>query len=301
MLARLGPGEIFGEMAVLDENPRSATAKADQQTEVYFISREELLRMLEAVPRLSAFFVREISQRLRDFNGQYIREVLQAERLALVGRFASSIVHDLKNPLNIIGLSAEMAGLETATLDARLRSAKRIRKQVERISNMASELLEFARGSQSSVVLSPVDFAFFVENLLEEILPEAQLNSVSVEIQEAPPPVTMLFNPARLSRVFHNLIRNSFDAMPEGGKIILRFRLNQNEVVTEVEDSGPGIAPEIANKLFEPFASHGKSHGTGLGLTICKKIVEDHKGVMHSRSEPGRGAIFSFTLPIQTL
>ena len=112
VLARLGPGELFGEMAVLDENPRSATALAEKATEVYFISHQDLLQLLECIPKLSAFFVGEISRRLRDFNGQYIREVLQSERLALVGRFASSIVHDLKNPLNIIGMSAEMAGEE---------------------------------------------------------------------------------------------------------------------------------------------------------------------------------------------
>src|SRR5690606_30070637 len=150
---------------------------ADKQTEVYFISREELLRILESIPKLSAFFVHEISQRLRDFNAQYVREVLQSERLALVGRFASSIVHDLKNPLNIIGISSEMAGDEKATPEVRLNSKNRIRKQVERISNMANELLEFARGSQMTLNVSPMDYAVFVETFLEEVLPEAELNS----------------------------------------------------------------------------------------------------------------------------
>jgi signal transduction histidine kinase len=64
--------------------------------------------------------------------------------------------------------------------------------------------------------------------------------------------------------------------MPGGGKILLRFRHDEKEVVTEAEDTGPGIAPEIADRLFQPFATHGKSHGTGLGLSICKKIVGDH-------------------------
>ena len=86
--------------------------------------------------------------------------------------------------------------------------------------------------------------------------------------------------------------------MPTGGKIILRFSQNENEVVTEIEDTGPGIAPEIANTVFEAFTTHGKSHGTGLGLTICKRIVEDHKGKIIACNEPGRGAIFRFTLPI---
>jgi len=286
-------------MAVLDQNPRSATATAEQQTEVYFISRDKLLQLLEGIPKLSACFVREISQRLRDFNGQYIREVLQAERLALVGRFASSIVHDLKNPLNIIGLAAEMAGAETASLETRATSKKRIAKQVQRINDMVNELLEFARGSQPSMELAKTDYASFVENLSEEIRPEAEMKSVRIEFQNPAPKISVQINSARLSRVFHNLIHNAIDAMPDGGKIILRFTVNKNEIVTEFEDTGPGIAPEMANKLFQPFATYGKSHGTGLGLSICKRIIEDHKGKIHARSETERGAIFGFTLPIQ--
>jgi signal transduction histidine kinase len=299
VLTRLGPGELFGEMAVLDQNPRSATATAEQQTEAYFISRDSLLRLLEDIPRLSACFVHEISQRLRDFNTQYIREVLQAERLALVGRFASSIVHDLKNPLNIIGLAAEMAGTETASLETRAASKKRIRKQIQRINDMVNELLEFTRGSQPAMVLGKTDYASFVENLIEEIHPEAEMKSVRVEFENPTPKIDVQINSPRLSRVFHNLIHNAIDVMPDGGKIVLRFTLNKNEVVTEFEDNGPGIAPEMANKLFQPFATYGKSHGTGLGLSICKRIVEDHKGQIHARSQPGRGAIFGFSLPLE--
>jgi signal transduction histidine kinase len=299
VLARLGAGEIFGEMAVLDQNPRSATALAENATELYFIPRDELLQIIECIPRLSAFFVREISRRLREFNAQYIRQVLQSERLALVGRFASSIVHDLKNPLNIIGISAEMAGDETANAEARLKSKERILTQVERISNMASELLEFARGSQPNSTLMPSDFAVFVENWLEEILPEAGLNAVEIELPNPPPSVATQINPARLSRVFHNLVRNAFDALAgEKGKVILHFALNGNEIVTEIEDSGPGIASEVLGNLFEPFTSFGKAHGTGLGLTICKRIVEDHKGKIYARNQPGGGAVFGFTLPV---
>ncbi len=108
----------------------------------------------------------------------------------------------------------------------------------------------------------------------------------------------MPFDPRRLRRVFYNLVHNATDVMPNGGKIFLRFNADEKEIVTEIEDTGPGIAPEIADKLFQPFATHGKSHGTGLGLSICKKIIEDHKGRIWTRSEPKRGAIFCFSLPL---
>jgi signal transduction histidine kinase len=86
--------------------------------------------------------------------------------------------------------------------------------------------------------------------------------------------------------------------MPNGGKIILRFFVSGSELAIEVEDTGRGIAPEIAQTLFQPFATHGKVRGTGLGLTICKRIVEDHGGKITAHSAPGKGATFRFTLPL---
>ena len=298
-LSRIHPGDSFGDMAVLDQEPRSASASAEQDTVVFFVPREDLLQLLEKIPRLSASLVREVSQRLRDFNKHYVNEVLQAERLSLVGRFVRSIVHDLKNPLNIIGIAAEMAGAESASPEMRESGRNRIRKQVDRISTMVNELLEFTRGSNTSFVPALTEYNDFVKPLVEEIAIELELKSVTVEYENPPPAIAVQVNPDRLSRVFYNLLHNAADAMPEGGRVILRFITTEKEVVTEIEDTGSGIAPEIADKLFQPFATFGKAHGTGLGLSICKKIIDDHRGKIYTRSEPGRGAIFVFHLPLR--
>ncbi|MDB6108802.1 MAG: Cyclic nucleotide-binding protein [Pedosphaera sp.] len=298
VFSQVNPGEIFGEMAVLENKPRSASAMAQKATIVYFIPRDAMLRLVESCPLLSLGLLREISNRLREFNRQYIQEVLQTERLALVGRFARSIVHDLKNPLNIISITAEMAGREKSTPEQRQLTRSRISKQVDRISELVNEILEFTQGSAPAFVLAPTDYETFVNLLVAEIRPEIELKSATIELESAPPAVNLLLNPKRLRRVFYNLIHNATDAMPTGGKILLRFRLEQNEVVTEIEDSGLGIAPEIAGHLFDAFATFGKAHGTGLGLSICKKIVEDHHGRISARNEPGRGAVFSFVLPV---
>ena len=296
--SQVGPGDIFGEMAVLENKPRSATVSAVKNTVVYFIPRAEMLSLLERSPGLSLGLVREISNRLREFNGQYVREVLQSERLALVGRFARSLVHDIKHPLNIISLTAEMAGRESASVAARQQAKTSIVKQGDRISDLINEILEFTRGSQGAFVMGTTDYAVFVRQMVEDISAEAGLKSATLELENPPPPVKLLLNPQRLARVFYNLIGNAIDAMPGGGKIILRFRVNDADVVTEIEDNGPGIAPEIAESLFEAFASFGKTHGTGLGLSISKKIIEDHHGQISGRSEPGRGAVFAFSLPL---
>ena len=223
VLSRIQPGEIFGEMAVLDNQPRSASALAEEPTVVYFISRTELEALVDRTPKLAIALLGEISRRLRQFNRQYVREVLESERLALVGRFASSIVHDLKNPLNIIGISADMAAMPTATPDSRQISTVRIRKQVERISNMVNELLEFTQGAHTNVVMAQMDYKVFVEQLIDEIQPEAALKSVTIEYTNRPPSVMLRIDPQRLSRVFHNLIANAADAMESGGTVKLAF------------------------------------------------------------------------------
>ncbi|MEA3207099.1 MAG: hypothetical protein QOE70_156 [Chthoniobacter sp.] len=297
VLSRLGPGTFFGEMAVVDDQPRSATATAEVDTVVSFIPREEMLRVLEQSPQLMIALVRELTLRMRQFDRRFLEEILQTERLAVVGRFAQAIVHDFKNPLNMIAFAADVAAEEDAPPEHRAEARTVVRRQVTRLSNMINELLEFTRGSSGSVALVACDYGKFVQDLLGEIRPEAAERAVQIECENAPLGTTLLLDQTRLPHVFYNLVNNAADFLPQGGRITLRFQVRDREVVTEVEDSGPGIAPEIAARLFEPFATHGKTHGTGLGLSICKRIVEDHKGQIRARNEPGRGAIFSFTLP----
>jgi signal transduction histidine kinase len=297
VFAKLGPGEIFGEMAVVELKPRSATATAAGTTQVYFIPRNELLLMLERSPTLSLELLREISQRLREFNRRYIEETIQAERLAVVGRFARSIIHDLKNPLSIISMSAELIAMQPTKPEAREKAQFRIRKQVERIGDLISDILDFTNGSQVRTLVGDTNYAAFVQSVLEEIRPDAELRRVTIDAQ-TPPSLPLPIDPKRVRRVFHNLIQNAVDAMPGGGKVFVRYLVDNKEVITEIEDTGRGIAPEIANTLFEAFATFGKEHGTGLGLSICKKIVEDHQGRIWVRNEPGRGAVFAFALPL---
>lgn len=298
VFSRLGPGEIFGEMAVIEQRPRSATATAVGDAEVYFIPRGEMLSLIERSPILSFNLLQQISHRLREFNQLHLREVIEAERLALVGNFARAIVHDLKNPLSIIGLSAEMFDMPSIRPEIRAQSQSRIKKQVQRINDMVGDILIFSEGERKDRHVQPADYRAFIQDLVADLRIEAELKAARIEMENMPPAVFIPFEPRRLSRVFHNLLHNATDVMLNGGKIFLRFISDEKEIVTEIEDTGPGIAPEIAGKLFQPFATHGKPHGTGLGLSICKKIIEDCGGRIWTRSEPNHGAIFCFALPV---
>jgi signal transduction histidine kinase len=297
VLSRLGASTFFGEMAVLDGQPRSATATAEADTVVSFIPRDEMLRVLGQSPELLAFLVREFSLRMRQFDRRFIEEVLQAERLALVGRFAQSIVHDFKNPLNIIGIAAEVAAGKGIAAEHRTEAKAQISRQVARMTNMINELLEFTCGSARPLTLEPTDYREFVEEFLKEIKPEAAEKSVNIQCENPPPALSLALDRGRLLQVLYNLTNNAIQATPEGGTITLRFGVGDSEVFTEVEDTGPGLAAEIKSRLFQPFATFGKKEGNGLGLSICKRIIEDHRGHIHARSDPGHGAVFSFTLP----
>lgn len=297
VLAMIGPGDYFGEMALLDEAPRSATATAEIDTEAHFLPRSELLGILEKRPQFALNLIREFSLRMRALNQKYADEILQAERLAVVGRFAGTIVHDFKNPLQVIGLAAEFGCSDATTPAMRAKARDRIAAQIERMTHMLHELIEFTKPSGQRPMLSPVRLTTYLPTLLEEIRHE--IGDRGVTIEAAPiPDVTVRVQPQRLSRLFYNLVHNAVDEMSGGGKIMLRFYVEGSELRIEVEDTGRGIAPEIASSLFQPFATHGKAHGTGLGLTICKRIAEDHGGRIWARSEPGKGATFCFTLPL---
>jgi len=301
VFSQLGPGEIFGEMAVIDDRPRSAAATALQDTEVHFIPRAEMLSLIKRSPALAFSLLQEITQRLRDFNQLHMREMVQGESLSVIGRFAQSIVHDLKNPLSIIGLSAELFDMPNISPEIRAKTQFRIRRQVGRINDLVSDILIFTEGKRTEVRLQPADFRAFVLKLIEDLRAEAELKAAQIEMSNPPPAAQVQFDPRRLNRVFHNLIHNATDIMLNGGKIFLRFQATENEIITEIEDTGPGIAPEIADTLFQAFATFGKNHGTGLGLSICKKIIEDHRGRIWVRHEPDRGAIFCFALPLAKL
>jgi len=299
VLSRVPPGEIFGELAIIDSQPRSATAMADAETALYVIPREAMLNMLNNSPHFSFSMMREITQRLREFNRQYIRQVLQAERMALVGRFASSIVHDLKNPLTIIGIASDMACEPEAGVDTRRLAQTRIRKQIDRISTMVSDILEFTRGGAAHSTFAMIEYADFARAVIDDIARDVAPKGVTVELVTPLPAVKVPINPRRLSRVFYNLMFNAVDEMPEGGKIKLHFHTTPTDLVTEIEDTGDGIAPQILPKLFEAFETFGKPRGTGLGLSIAKKIVEDHRGRIYARNVPSGGALFGFTLPLE--
>lgn len=300
LLMRFEPGDHFGEMAVFDGGSRSANATACTDVALTFVPSATVTALLNRSPQLAASLVRDASLRIREFNRRFLTESLRAERLTLVERLARSIVHDFRNPLNVIGIAADLAAEERATPPQRREARDRIRKQVEVLNRMMQELLDFTRAMPTSVVLPKVDYAQFLRDVLFELRPEAARRGITVEADAGFPEMLVRLDPPRFTRVFANFAQNAFDALSAqpNGRITLRVTVTAQQVTTEFADNGPGIPAEVLPHVFEPFVTHGKAHGTGLGLAICERIVVEHGGRITVSSAPGRGAAFTFTLPV---
>ncbi len=298
VLATIGAGDFFGEMAVIDDAPRSATATAEVYTRTMFVERQRLLSLLRRRPTLALSIIREFSARMRNLNQKYVDEIIQAERLAVIGRFATTIVHDFKTPLAVIGLATDLACNRSTRWSQRLQLRTMVSRQTERMKTMLQELIDFTRPHGNPPKLRPLKFAPYVRSFAAEASSELAQRGVKLVLETRPPSVPVRIEPQRLSRLFYNLLTNAADELTDGGTITLRFKKTDGELRVEVQDDGHGIPPEIADSLFKPFATFGKPHGTGLGLTICRRIAEDHGGRIWATSVPGKGATFSFTLPV---
>jgi signal transduction histidine kinase len=223
-------------------------------------------------------------------------DLIQGERLSTIGRMASSIIHDFRQPISAIyGYIDLMTMPQTKPEDAdKYRDA--VFKQFDRMLGMINELLDFARGDvklnrmpvQLSGFLNEIKLGFERECLNKNIVIESRYDWDGY----------LSIDAARLQRGVENIIRNAVQVLKQGGRIDISTAQAGAMIVVKVRDCGPGIPPEIMEKIFEPFVTHGKSEGTGLGLAVAKKVIEQHGGDITIESAPGQGATFSISLPI---
>jgi signal transduction histidine kinase len=242
----------------------------------------------------------EMGRLARTFNDmcasirQAREDLIQQERLSTIGRLSASMVHDLRNPLAAIYGGAEML-VDTDLPPSHVkRLAGNIYRASRRIQELLQDLLNVSRGRTQAMEMCRLRevAAAACESLATAA--EAQRVEVALEI---PPEIELPLERSRMERVFVNLIGNSLEAMPEGGAVRISTEVRDGAAIVHVADNGPGIAPEIRSRLFQPFVTAGKRNGMGLGLALTRQTVTEHGGEMWVESEPGRGARFSFRLP----
>jgi signal transduction histidine kinase len=223
------------------------------------------------------------------------QKLLQSERLATIGLMASSISHDLRHPLTAILANSEF--LSEARLNGNEREDlyQEIRAAVHRMNDLIESLLEFSRGRESlQITDGRIEDTLMRAVHAIEARPEFQSVTVKVTGKAG----EIWGDHKRLERVFYNVLLNACEASPANSTVQVLLEKNERELRIVITDSGTGIADEIRGRLFEPFVSHGKENGTGLGLTIAEKIAQDHGGSLRVVSSSSSGTSFELRLPL---
>jgi two-component system NtrC family sensor kinase len=227
-------------------------------------------------------------------------ELRRAERLAAVGRISAQITHELRNPLNAIGLNAELLQEELEGSAAPPREAiqlvSAISREVDRLNGVAEEYLRFARLPRPQ--LARQDLGEILSSLLDFLAPELEAARIEVRRELAASLPSVQGDEGQLRAVFLNLLRNSREAMPGGGVVTVRTGRAEGAVAAEVSDTGGGIPPGDLTRIFEAFYST-KERGTGLGLAFTQQVVKEHGGSIRCESEVGRGTTFTVLLPAE--
>src|SRR6056297_516624 len=219
-------------------------------------------------------------------------ELVQKEKLAMLGQISGGIAHEIRNPLNAVKTSVYyLLNAHNLSPEKTQEHLDRIDRQVTMINNVVTALSDVARLPEPNAM--PCDLLLLLEAVLATTSMDRNIH-VQLTRETALPPVQI--DPNQIPIVFRNLVRNARDAMPEGGRLSFSSEVNDNMVTVHVSDTGSGIAPDQLAKITEPFFST-KARGMGLGLAISKAIVEKNGGELTVVSEVGKGTTFSVRLP----
>lgn len=233
---------------------------------------------------------------------QLRQQLLQAQRLSSVGALASSVAHEFNNILTTIINYARLGLRAENDLAARTQAFEKILKGGQRAAIIVNSMLGFARNH--SIMRQPTDLVRLAEEVL--LLTEKDLSKHRIHVESKftdRPKATVV--PGQIEQILLNLVINARQAMPNGGRLRLEVRSNRRTQMAEIKiaDSGSGIPPEQLRKIFEPFYTtkepdeHGHG-GTGLGLSVCRQIIEQHNGRIRVESVVGKGSTFTVKLPL---
>jgi signal transduction histidine kinase len=232
------------------------------------------------------------------------QQLLQAQRLSSVGALASSVAHEFNNILTTIINYAKL-GLRPTTDEAgRTQALEKIHKASQRAATLINSMLGFARNHSTQRQLT--DLVRLVEEVLVLTEKDLKKHQIQIETKFVGRPQAPVVS-GQIEQILLNLIINARQAMPRGGRLKLEVRENARTGMAEIKitDSGVGIPPEQLRMIFEPFFTtkepddHGHG-GTGLGLSVCRQIIEQHQGRIRVESVVGKGSTFTVKLPLNS-
>jgi GAF domain-containing protein len=230
-------------------------------------------------------------------NAELRQEALTAERLAAVGRVATSVAHDLRSPLGGILRSAEFLARPEITPDTRHRLSQAVISLARRLMNTTQEILDYVRGKDLPLNRAPCSLAEFLDEVLAVL--EVDFSDRGIEVvRDCGYEGELVMDADHMAQVVYNIAANARDAMPRGGTFRVTSCLSEGQVELCFSDTGPGVPEELRARIFDPFFTYGKREGAGLGLSIARRIVEEHGGQMWMTSDDDQGATFVVSLPL---
>lgn len=244
----------------------------------------------------SVAIVKDITEKREDEMRRLMRE-----RLSAIGEVVSSVAHEINNPLATVAVSAE--GLLKRVREGRFNPSLFesylgiIREEIDRSRKITGGMLSFVRKNDSKK--EDIDIHEVLNKTLEMLSFQGQLSNIEV-LKDYQKEIGMIRgNEGELRQVFLSIINNAIEAMDMKGKIKLETENRENEVSVKISDTGPGVPVSRLERIFAPFfTTRSEKGGTGLGLFIAKKIIEENGGRIDVSSDEGKGAVFTITLPI---
>lgn len=319
LLAVHGPGHFFGEMALIDELPRSATVVAKDRTRVLYLFRDDFRRLIKERSSIALSVMTAISFMLRSSNELYVDDLrsrntdlekaygeleraqterLRNERLSTLGKFSSLILHDLRNPLSILKGQIQLMAVyvdEPARLRGHIGASL---AEVERLERLASEFLDYSRGEirLDMAIARPSELLAKTRDRVQARMERNKVTPALEVIWDEP----IIVDGERLLRALHNVADNACKAMASrGGTLTMRAFKDESSLVFEIADTGEGMTDEVLSKVFEPFYSASGQGGSGLGMLIVKNIMEAHGGSVRLASKSDKGTHVYLALPLR--
>jgi two-component system, NtrC family, sensor histidine kinase HydH len=270
---------------------RSALGSLDQVVGPVQVVSTDNFAQLDAAAAGLAQRVAQVVERLQSAE----RDRLRNDQMAALGQLAAGLAHELRNPLTAMKTIVDAARRDPETESLNARDLAVLDEEIQRLNRSLQSFLDYAR--PPAIATRRVDLASVVERTCQLLAGRAEQQSIRVVVEPPERPIEVDADPEQLHQVLLNLLLNAFDAVRSEGQVTIRIeRRRPSCAAVTVADNGPGISQAVRDRLFEPFVST-KESGTGLGLTICRRIVEDHRGCIEAANGPQGGAIFTVTLP----
>jgi len=271
-------------------------------------SQEENARLLEEIHRFNQDLQRRVDeatevlaernealQRANELLFDLTRQLRRAEQFATMGHLTATMAHEIGTPLNAVSLHLQLLARSPGLTPADRQRLAIIDQQIQRLVKTIQDFLAAARIESRPRTL--VELNALIRNVTSLMAPALAAKGIGHDLRLANHLPSIRADEHQLQQLLLNLVSNAVDAMPGGGHLRIETAAGEGAVTLTVADSGPGIPPDLRDRIFEPFFTTKGAAGTGLGLAVCRGIVEIHHGTIELDSRSGDGATFVVRFP----